>query len=80
MFDQTRRGLIGGLATLLLAAPAVIRIPGILMPIKPQLVTEPGISIHDLISLADEEIFWSAWPEVNKEAYFREKYGWSRVA
>lgn len=44
MREPTRRGFIGGLAGLFVAAPAVIRIPGLLMPIKPAaLIAKPAL-------------------------------------
>jgi hypothetical protein len=39
-----RRGFIAGLATALVGAPAIVRTPGLLMPIKP-IVAEPPLVI-----------------------------------
>jgi hypothetical protein len=58
VMQQTRRALIGNLATLFVAAPAVIRIPGLLMPIKPQQIAQKYPYWP-----TDPEIFWDVWDE-----------------
>lgn len=43
MFQPSRRGFLTGLGAAFVAAPAVIRTPGLLMPVKPALVQPPAI-------------------------------------
>ena len=50
-----RRGLLAGLGALL-AAPAIIRTPGLLMPVRPVVV-----SLDELLNADDLNKIWNDW-------------------
>jgi hypothetical protein len=69
---QTRRALIGNLATLFVAAPAVIRIPNLLMAVRPEKI----ITAHHTErwqdpggSETDKDVFWDAFPPGSREDF-----------
>lgn len=54
---QSRRGFLGGLAALAVAAPAIIRTPGLLMPVRQMLPA----------GLLDPQKMYSYWPDTTVE-------------
>lgn len=71
----TRRNFIAGLGAAI-AAPAIIRTAGLIMPIKVQPIILPnGMWLESLASRKDLEQFWSGvkdvWPEHERGTLYR---------
>lgn len=80
MTPQTRRGFLLGLGAVVLSAPAVIRIPGLLMPVK---ALEATVPVFPLVGPSAEFLAYCEILRQARERMFEEcmlvGYGQMRI-